>query len=418
MAASAEVVLLQLAGVFVIAKLAGFIVGAFRVTPLVGEILAGVAIANTQLAGWIHLGADTEVLAVFAELGVIFLIFTVGLETNLASLAKVGRTSIQAALLGILFPFLGGAGLLWLLGYSTSAALFMGTAMVATSVGITARVLADAGQLGSLTARVILGAAVIDDVLGLLMLTIISSVIIAGTVSAAEIGVILATTAAFFVVSFLIGRGVLRMTSPPVEAKRRHAWAAFMGRKDFPVILALGLCLTLSALAVEFGLAAIIGAFVAGLLFETASDDHDLEHRLEAVTQLLAPFFFVFIGISLDLSTMTTSFWLIVAVTALALATKIVGCGLGALDRGKEVALAVGIGMSPRGEVGIIVALLGLNLGIVGAEIYGVVVAMSVLTTLIAPPLLVWAIRRIPGEGALVSGGTAPTGEPATDPAS
>lgn len=397
-AGGADQILFQLAVLFVVAKAAGFLVSTVRITPLVGEILAGVLIANSPMMGW--LGLPTELggssIATFAELGVVFLIFTVGLETNVASLARVGRTSVSTALLGIVVPFGAGWGLLALMGYPAGSALFVGVALVATSVGITARVLADMDALGSITARVVLGAAVIDDVLGLLLLTIISSIVIAGTVSATEIGIILATTAAFFLVAFLVGRGLLRFTQPDVRRQEEHNWAAFMERSDFPVIVALGLCLVLSALATRFGLAAIIGAFVAGLLFEPAKQEHDLEHRLEAVTQLLAPFFFVFIGLSVDLGVLAGSLGLVLIVTGVALATKIVGCGLGALGQGREVALAVGIGMAPRGEVGIIVALLGLNLGIVGQELYGVVVAMSVLTTLVAPPFLTWALERIP----------------------
>ncbi len=402
-AAGTEFLLVQLAALFLLAKVGGYLASLVRIPPLVGEVVAGVAVANTMLNDTLQIAGSDDLLFLFAELGVVFLIFTVGLETDLKELLKVGGTAAWTAILGIVIPFGAGLGLFLALGHTMTASLFLGVAMVATSVGITARVLAEMGALQSKPARIILGAAVIDDVLGLLLLTLVSVIAVQGAVSPGEVGVILLTTGAFFVVAILLGLGTLSVTMRGVRTGSGGPMTAYLRRPDFLIALAIGLCLALSALAVEFGMAAIIGAFVAGLLITAgtggtpsgAHGESGIEHGMETITQFLSPFFFIYIGLQVDIAVLGSTAWLILGVTLLAIVTKLVGCAIGSWGEGKDTALAVGLGMTPRGEVGIIVALLGLQLGIVGQEVYGVVVMMSVLTTVIAPPLLTWAMRRV-----------------------
>ena len=397
MASEVGVVILQLFAIFVAAKVLGGLGGLLKIPTVVGEIMAGVLLGNTFLRDTLHLTGDLEFLEILAELGVVFLIFLVGLETPFDEMRKVGGTSLVVAILGVIVPFAAGFGIMWWLGSPTIEGLFLGAALVATSVGITARVLNEMGVLGRKEARIILGAAVIDDVLGLLVLTVVQALGAGGGVEVREILFIIAQALAFVgILMFFGGRVARRIFSDRNPLAERYEWAnphTLFG-------IAIAVCLGLSAVAAAIGLAAIIGAFVAGMAFAATESRHDLAERFEGIVQFLTPFFFGYIGLQVDLAVASSVLGFALVVTLVALATKVVGCGVGALKLGRKPALAIGIGMMPRGEVGIIVALIGLSLAVIPETLYAVVVAMSLLTTLVTPPLLVWAFRRLGRPGA------------------
>jgi Kef-type K+ transport system membrane component KefB len=370
-------VLLTLFIMIVAAKVMAELFERLRQPAVAGEILAGVIIGPSLLA-W---ATPSEITSILAEIGVIFLLFTVGLETKPSSIFRVGKHAAIVAVLGIIAPLLGGWLLMRAWGSSSIEALFVGTAMVATSVGITARVLSAMGLLDAPTARIILGAAVIDDILGLLVLAIVASMA-AGTVNYLEILTTAGLAIAFTAFIALVGAPVVTRVAPSIE-KMRSGHGIF--------ILGLVLCLGLSVAASFIGVAAIIGAFLAGMALAEAAEDHPQMHRqMSGVTEFLVPFFLVSIGMQLSLSVFRSSsvILLCVIVTLVAILTKLLGCGLGAYNLGLRRAAQVGMGMVPRGEVGIIVAQIGLSLGVIGGELYGVVLFMAVATTLIAPPFL------------------------------
>ncbi len=370
-------VLLTLFIMIVAAKVMAELFERLRQPAVAGEILAGVII-GPSLLGW---ATPSEITSILAEIGVIFLLFTVGLETKPSSIFRVGKHAAIVAVLGVIAPLLGGWFLMRAWGSSSIEALFVGTAMVATSVGITARVLSAMGLLDAPTARIILGAAVIDDILGLLVLAIVASMA-AGTVNYLEILTTAGLAIAFTAFVALVGAPVVTRIAPSVE-KMRSGHGIF--------VLGLVLCLGLSVAASFIGVAAIIGAFLGGMALAEAAEDHPQMHRqMSGVTEFLVPFFLVNIGMQLSLSVFRSSsvILLCVIVTLIAILTKLLGCGLGAYSLGLRRAAQVGMGMVPRGEVGIIVAQIGLSMGVIGGELYGVVLFMAVATTLIAPPFL------------------------------
>lgn len=396
MASEAGTVILQLFALFVAAKVLGGLGSMIKIPTVVGEIMAGVLIGNTFLRESLQLGAgaDLEFLQLLAELGVVFLIFLVGLETPFTEMRRVGGVSLVVAVAGVILPFAAGFGIMWYLGSPTIEGLFLGAALVATSVGITARVLSEIGVLGRKEARIILGAAVIDDVLGLIVLTVVQAIGKGGEVDPLAIGLIVVQSLAFVgILMWFGGKVASRVLSNRNPLAERWEWASGKGGL---FALALAVCLGLSAFAAAIGLAAIIGAFVAGMAFAATEGRHDLAERMEGLVQFTTPFFFGFIGLQVDLGAAWGVAGLALVITIVALVTKIVGCGIGALSLGRKSALAIGIGMMPRGEVGIIVALIGLSLNAIPNQLYAVVVAMSLLTTLVTPPLLVWAFRRLP----------------------
>lgn len=370
-------VLLTLFIMLVAAKLMAELFERLRQPAVAGEILAGVVI-GPSLLGW---AAPSEITSLLAEIGVIFLLFTVGLETKPAAIFKVGKQAAVVAVLGVIAPMLGGWLLMRAWGGTSIEALFVGTAMVATSVGITARVLSGMGLLDAPTARIILGAAVIDDILGLLVLAIVSSMA-AGTVNYLEILTTAGLAIGFTAFVALVGAPVVTRVAPSVERMRS-------GQGIF--IFGLVLCLGLSVAASYIGVAAIIGAFLAGMALAEAAEDNPKMHRqMSGVTEFLVPFFLVNIGMQLSLGVFRSPsvILLCLLVTLVAIVTKLLGCGLGAFNLGMRRAGQVGMGMVPRGEVGIIVAQIGLSLAVIGAELYGVVLFMAVATTVIAPPFL------------------------------
>lgn len=406
MAATLEVstILLQLLVLFAGAKLFGTLATFARIPSVVGEIVAGVVIGNTLLRESLQFDASSDLLHVIAELGVVFLIFTVGLETPFEEMKRVGLPSVLVAILGVVVPFLAGYLLFAWTGRPLIESLFLGAALVATSVGITARVLADLGVLGRREARIILGAAVIDDVLGLTILSVVQALGSTGTVSFGAVALLVVESLAFVgVLMYFGGRVLRRVVNPP--ASRGVRFGAWVASREVLFPFAILLCLALSALSTVLGLAAIIGAFLAGMAFAATDERHALVVKFEALVAFFVPFFFAFIGMQIDLTVAFAAIGLALLVTAIAIATKLVGCAAGAWPfTGSRSAVAIGVGMVPRGEVGIIVALVGLSLHAIPESLYSIVVTMSLLTTIVTPPALVWAFKRLPSEPRAQSG--------------
>jgi Kef-type K+ transport system membrane component KefB len=352
---------------------------------MIGEIIAGVLLGPSVL-NWVQ---PDQVMTALAEMGAMFLLFRVGLEVKASDLFRLGSTALAVAILGVVFPFIAGWALFAQLGYSLPVSIFVGTAMVATSVGITARVLASKGLLELRASQVILAAAVIDDVLGLLVLAFVSS-LGQGHVNVAGLAVTAVLASGFTVVIARFGATAFERVVPKVEAK--------LSVKEAQFNLALIVLFALSLLAVYIGVAAIIGAFLAGLAFsETATKRvQDLAH---GITELLVPFFLAHIGLQLNLADFANKrvIWLSIVLLILAVITKLVGCGIGAIRLGRSDALRIGLGMMPRGEVGMIVAQIGLQMGIIEQSVYATIVFMAVGTTMLAPPLLNWAFRGAVG---------------------
>ncbi len=369
--------LLSLFVMLVAARLMAELFERLRQPAVAGEILAGVLIGPSVL-NWV---APTDLTSSLAEIGVIFLLFTVGLETKPAAIFKVGGRATAVAVFGVVAPFIGGWLLMRAWGANGVEAMFVGTAMVATSVGITARVLSSMGLLETTTARIILGAAVIDDILGLLILAVVTN-LAAGSVDYTSLGVTAALAIGFTAFVALVGAPVVKRMAPRIENLRvSHALFG----------VSLLLCLGLSVAAVYIGVAAIIGAFLAGMTFAEATEEKPtMRKQMSGVTEFLVPLFLVNIGMQLQLDVFRSRSTIILAllVTLIAVITKLVACGLAAWGLGWRRAGQVGIGMVPRGEVGIVVAQIGLGLAVIDQSLYGVVLVMAVATTLIAPPFL------------------------------
>jgi Kef-type K+ transport system membrane component KefB len=351
---------------------------------IVGEILAGVVIGPSVL-GWIQPGGFLEALA---ELGVMFLLFRVGLEVKASELFKVGLTATVVAVSGVIAPFLLGWGIIQLWGEPHVESIFVGAAMVATSVGITAQVLSSKGLIDALASKIILAAAVIDDVLGLLVLAVVSS-LARGRVNVLGLALTAAVAIGFTMLVATWGRRAMRTVVPQIKDRLRLQEAQF----------ALSMCLlfALSLAAAYAGVAAIIGAFLAGMALSESVGRrvHDLAH---GVTELLLPFFLAGIGLHLDVSVFAQPSTLALSLIILgaAVISKLIGCGLAAYKLGRADALRIGVGMIPRGEVGLVVAQIGQSMGVIAPHIYAVVVFMAVTTTIVAPPMLAAAFRGLP----------------------
>ncbi len=382
---------------------------------IVGEILAG-AVVGPSVLGLVEPG---EVLEVFAELGVVFLLFWVGLETRISEMRAVGAIAARVGVAGVVLPFVAGYATGEVLGEPTETKMFLGAALVATSVGITSAVLIELGALGTRAARTMLGAAVIDDVIGLIILAVVSAIVTTGHVSAGSVTVITAKA-----LLFLGGALVVGQYAAPAVSRGFSRINTGVGMK---FTLALVFCFVLAYLAHLIGLAPIVGAFAAGLVLDdvTFKDYDELEiipqvrdamrgapteltgkvetvlqhhacHHLQSlivpVGNLVVPVFFVYTGMQVDLRTLAdlNTVWIALAVTALAFVGKLVsGLVAGPVDR-----WVVGWGMAPRGEVGLIFAVVGKGLGVIDDHAFSVIVVMVMLTTLLTPVILAHLLKR------------------------
>ena len=402
--------LIGIAAMLVVAKLGGELFERLGQPAVLGELIGGIVLGSLTLYGFS--GAEqirtNSVIGALAELGVIILLFEVGLESDLREMMEVGRSALLVAVLGVVAPFF--------LGWAVSAYfnpespqlehIFIGATLCATSVGITARVFKDLGKLATREARIILGAAVIDDVLGLLILALVAGAIrAAGTgadLSMLDVGVIAGKAVFFLIGSVALGHFVV-----PQILRR----AGRLETRGVLLTVALSICLFLSWAAAKVGLAPIVGAFAAGLVLDEvhykpvhARKERDLQELLQPVSTVLVPIFFVLMGMNVDLryfaqlNLLGYAFLLTIA--------AIIGkqiCALGVLERGIN-RLAIGVGMIPRGEVGLIFAGIGSTLTlplatggyqpVITPSTFGVVVIMVIITTLATPLTLKWSLAR------------------------
>ena len=403
-------VLVGVAAMLAVAKLSGELFERAGQPPVLGELLGGILVANLSLIGFN--GAEflktNEIIGALAQLGVIILLFEVGLESNVAEMMEVGWSSLAVAVAGVIVPFLLGWAVAahFIPNGSQLEHIFIGATLCATSVGITARVLKDLGQLSRHEARIILGAAVIDDVLGLLILAVIAGAIKAvqnGTsLAVLDVALIALKAVCFLIGSILVGHYLV----PRVF----HHAGRFQGTG---VLLALSICFCflLAWIASVVGLAPIVGAFAAGLVLDEAHfesfrsrEELRLEQLLAPVSSLLVPLFFVLMGLRVDLRAFGRADLILfaAALTGAAIIGKQV-CSLAAFEKNIN-RVAIGFGMIPRGEVGLILAgigatltlpnLQGVNEPVVGRTTFGAIVLMVITTTLITPPLLKWSFGR------------------------
>lgn len=376
-------ILVDLFILFAAARAAGELFESLRQPAVIGELLAGV-IVGPHVLGFVGVEGE-EVLEVVAELGVIILLFTVGLETTVGQLRRVGRSAFLVGVLGVVLPLVTGTALVLGFGRGREEALFVAAAMVATSVGITARVLRDLRAVTSPPARVVLAAAVVDDILAVIVLSVVAG-LAADDLSSVDLIGSVAGVAVFLVAVLWAGPPLLRRLSA-------LAHTPLVPRSPF--VFAVLVTLGLAALSGTLGLATIIGAFVAGVIFEFSREE--IATQIEPVGEFLIPFFFAVTGSRLDPAIFADAEVLgaAAAVSAVAILTKLLAGRVGAASLGRLSAWTVGVGMVPRGEVGFIVASLGLGLGVISSEMFGVVLAMTVVTTLATPPVLSVLTRRL-----------------------
>ncbi|HYI08134.1 MAG TPA: cation:proton antiporter [Thermoanaerobaculia bacterium] len=385
--------LVALLVIFAAAKLFGELAERIGQPAVLGEMVGGIVIGVSGL----HLiDAHDPLLHVLAELGVILLLFLIGLETDLHRLLSVGGASGAVAAVGVVLPFAAGYGVGAWLGYPTTVSVFLGAALTATSVGITARVLSDLGHLKSDESQVILGAAVIDDILGLVLLTVISAVAAGEKLTA--LGVTKIFAVAFGFVAFAVIAGsVLAPRLIGLIARVRVGKALFFAS----IMFAFGL----AYLADLAGSALIIGAFAAGLVLAKTDRGRDIEHEVYDVAQFFIPIFFVSVGAAVDLKALnpfnadTRQFFVIgMLLTLVAIVGKLLA-GYAAFGRPLRK-LVIGVGMVPRGEVGLIFAQLGLSAGLLSTGLYSSVALMVMITTFVAPPALRALLAKQAGEDA------------------
>ena len=402
-------VLLALAVVLLAAKIGGDIMVRLRQPEVLGELIVGIILGNLALLGidTFHFLREDLVLEILSELGVILLLFEVGLHTTIPDMLRVGGSAFLVAVLGVIVPFfLGwGVGAYFLPQAESLVHVYLGATLTATSVGITARVLIDLKRVTTDEAKIVLGAAVIDDVLGLMVLATVSGVIAAAEAgSEVELGAIarvLGLSLGFLLVAVTLGRMIVPYYFRLVSMLRSEG-----------ILLATSLvmCFGFASLAGMAGLAPIVGAFTAGLILEPVHyqelsarhDDVSIEELISPLVNFLVPIFFVTMGSRVNLLDFARGdiFAFALVLTLAAIVGKQV-CGLGVLKKGVD-RIAVGLGMIPRGEVGLIFASIGASLMLHGKPLidsatYGAVVIMVVLTTLVTPPLIKWRFSNLAG---------------------
>jgi Na+:H+ antiporter len=376
--------LIALVVIWLAAKLAAEGMERIGQTAVLGELIAGVLIGPGVL-GLVH---ESEVIHALAELGVLILLFEVGLECDLARLLKAGPQAILVAVVGVVVPFVAGFGLMRWLGHPMLVAVFVGATLTATSVGITARVLADLGRLQDSAASVVLGAAVVDDILGLITLAVVTGIAATGRVSPGGIALLGVKSVVFLAVAVFVA---LRRAPMLVGVIAR------LRARGALVVSALAFALALAAASEWIGLAAIIGAFAAGLILSRTEPHAQIEERIKPVADLLVPIFFVTVGMKVEPAQLNpladdAQLGIALVVTLLAIASKLVA-GLAVYQPGVR-RWPIGVGMVPRGEVGLIFAGAGLAAGVVGPSLYSALVVVVMLTTFVAPPWLKALYRR------------------------
>ncbi len=411
---------IQLAVILIAAKLVGEAFERFLNMPAVlGELAAGIIIGPLALGGLTFpyvgslfelvpntdpradlgpIGHISEPLWAIAQVGSIVLLFMAGLETDLRQFLRYARPATLVALGGVVLPFAFGDVLTVVFGYAEGLgdvrALFIGAVMTATSIGITVRVMSDLRRLGTPEGVTILGAAVLDDVVGILILTVVVGLAESGDISAGSIGLVAFKTIGFWLA--LTGIGIL-------ASRHISRFLQSLQVSGAAVALSLALALLAAGLAESFGLAMIIGAFSIGLALSDTDLAHKLEKPLMAVYAALVPIFFVVMGMLVDVRALGGVLGFGIVLTVLAIIGKVAGSGLPALLAGfnRRGSWRIGVGMLPRGEVALIMAGIGVSSGIIDSDLYGVAILMTIITTALAPPILAMSFRG--GESGLRS---------------
>jgi Kef-type K+ transport system membrane component KefB len=380
-----------LVALIIATKLLGGIAQRFGQPSVLGELIAGIILGGSVLG---LLDPADPVIAALAEIGVLILLFQIGLHTDLKGLIKVGPTATMVASVGVAVPFALGFFVSQSFGIETVPALVVGAALTATSVGISARVLSDLGRLGSAEGQIVLGAAVLDDIIGLVILSVVAGIVGGAAVTVGSVAWITVVALGFVVVAIVVGRVAI----PPIFA------IVGMGAAEGTLgLLALAFAFTMAWLADAAGSALIIGAFAAGLILHPTPQVKEVEKAVTTLGHLFVPIFFASVGAAVDLRALADSRSLLVggALIAVGVFGKVIAGYAPWWFRGHKT--LIGVAMVPRGEVGLIFAQMGLATGALGPELFGAIMLMVLVTTLLTPPLL----------GRLARGSaTAPTDEP------
>jgi Kef-type K+ transport system membrane component KefB len=381
---------LVLAAMLVAAKLLGELAERFGQPAVLGELVAGVLLGGSVLGIVPTEGTGAEIIHLLAELGVVLLLFQIGLETDLKEMLRVGTASLSVAAVGVALPFALGFAYWAYLPHAagggtsdlTMSAVFVGATLTATSVGITARVLSDLGQMHTQEAKIIVGAAIIDDVLGLVILTVVSGMAAGASVAPLGILRVLAVAVGFLVSALLVGRfAAPRLFDLVVRMRVRYVLLVF----------AIAFALGLSALAALVGSALIIGAFAAGVILSGINQFDTIEREVRPVASIFTPIFFVSVGASVNLGLLNPGregaaglLGVAAVLTALAIVGKLAAGWAAPWVKFRR--LVVGVGMVPRGEVGLIFAEIGRRSGVLNEAVFGAVILTVMATTFVAPP--------------------------------
>jgi Kef-type K+ transport system membrane component KefB len=393
---------LVLAAMLVAAKLLGELAERFGQPAVLGELIAGVLLGSSVLGIVPTDGTGAEIIHLLAELGVVLLLFEIGLETDLKEMFRVGPASLAVAAVGVVLPFALGFAYWAYLPHAASggtsdltvSAIFIGATLTATSVGITARVLSDLGQMGTQEAKIIIGAAIIDDVLGLVILTVVSGLAAGASVETLGILRVFAVAVGFLVIAVLVGRfAAPRLFDLVVRMRVRYVLLVF----------AIAFALGLAATAALVGSALIIGAFAAGVILSGTNQFDTIEHEVRPVASIFTPIFFVSVGASVNLGLLNPAregaagiLGVAAALTALAIVGKMAAGWAAPWVKFRR--LVVGVGMVPRGEVGLIFADIGRRAGVLNEAVFGAVLLTVMATTFVAPPALKALFGPPPGK--------------------
>ncbi len=367
--------LLALIAIFIAAKVFGEIAERLGQPAVLGELLGGVIVG---VSGFHLVDPHDVTIHLLSELGVILLLFLIGLETDLKKLIQVGGSATAVAIVGVMLPLAGGIAIGQFLGYRIMVSVFLGASLTATSVGITARVLSDLGHLQDDESQVILGAAVVDDIIGLVLLTLVSTLAEGGSLTFLGVAKIVLVAFGFVLLAIVIGSQLaplLIRAIDRIEMKRGLFFSA--------VVFAL----LLAYIANQVGSAIIIGSFAAGLVLARTKRGKEIEAEVHDVAQFFIPIFFVVVGAAVDVKSLSREYLLIgIALTAVGIVGKL-AAGYVVWRKGLRRTV-IGVGMIPRGEVGLIFAQIGLSTKLLNTGLYSAVALMVMLTTFITPPLL------------------------------
>jgi Kef-type K+ transport system membrane component KefB len=378
--------LIALASIFFFAKIFGEIALKLGQSAIIGELLAGVLIGPSIL-GFVH---ETPVLTSISELGAIILLFEVGLSTDIKEFLKAGGWATAVAFIGVVVPYFLGYFVFLHFGLSSTQAIFAGAVLTATSVGITARVFMDLKKLETKEAKIVLGAAVIDDVIGLAILAVVLKLVQGGAVTFGTVASISGTAVLFLVLS--VGAGIL--IAPTI-----FKFVSKMKQEHIIFVMGIAFCFVVSAFATKVGLASIVGSFVAGLVLSTTNQSEEIRRDIKPIYAFFVPVFFVLMGTNVDISAFNPfvaanrEILILVAVLfAVAFIGKAVA-GFVVLKKGINKFL-IGVSMVPRGEVGLIFAGIGFKNNVFGSNEYSALVAVIMLTTFITPIILKYLLSK------------------------